>query len=225
MPGYFVWCGSLIEAEGQWHLFASRWPKDSGFPEGYRTHSEIVRAVAQKPEGPYRFAERVIGPRAGDFWDGRMAHNPKIIRSGGQFVLFYIGSDKDGKIGQRYTGYAVADKIGGPWRRADKPLSGLVQSKECPRCDATNPAPCPMTDGRLLLAYRQSPEVFHADYDEKDNLYRGGRWPYSSRTCVAKAGALVPAMQALKFRRNLMRSAKEGVVPPRAQRGPISMSC
>ncbi|MGA2502138.1 MAG: hypothetical protein ABSH20_30715, partial [Tepidisphaeraceae bacterium] len=68
-------------------------------------------------------------------------------------------------------------------------------------------------------------EIFHADYDEKDNLYRGARWPYSSRACVVEAGALVPAMQALKFRRNLMRSAKEGVVPPRAQRGPISMSC
>jgi hypothetical protein len=76
-----------------------------------------------------------------------------------------------------------------------------------------------------LYSLRWQIEIFHADYDEKDNLYRGGRWSYSSRICVVEAGALVPAMQALKFRRKSMRSAKEGVVPPRAQRGPISVSC
>jgi hypothetical protein len=76
-----------------------------------------------------------------------------------------------------------------------------------------------------LYGFRWNAEVFQADYDEKDDLYRGGLWSYSSRTCVVEAGALVPAMQALKFRRTSMRSAKEGVVPPRAKHGPISESC
>ena len=44
-------------------------------------------------------------------------------------------------------------------------------------------------------------EVFHADYDEKDNLYRGGRWSYSSRAGVVEAGPLVPAAQTLRSRR------------------------
>ena len=75
----------------------------------------------------------------------------------------------------------------------------------------------PSIDGQQIAAlyeHRWAGEVFHADYDEKDNLYRGGRWAYSSRACVVEAGPLVPAMQALRFRRKPMRSAKEGIVPP-----------
>ena len=64
-------------------------------------------------------------------------------------------------------------------------------------------------------------ELFHADYEEKDNLYRGGRWAYSSRACVVEAGPLVPAAQAQRSRRRFMRSAKEGVIPPRAQSATI----
>jgi len=80
---------------------------------------------------------------------------------------------------------------------------------------------------RILTYYekRWLIEVCHADYGEKDNLYRGGRWAYISRTCVIEAGPLVPAVQALGFRRKLMRYVREDVVPPRAQREPISASC
>jgi hypothetical protein len=76
-----------------------------------------------------------------------------------------------------------------------------------------------------LYEHRWEGEVFHADYDEKDNLYRGGRWAYSSRACVVEAGPLVPAAQTLRSRRRLMRSAKEGVIPPRAQNATISVCC
>jgi hypothetical protein len=73
--------------------------------------------------------------------------------------------------------------------------------------------------------WRWENEIFHADYDEKDNLYRGGRWSYSSRACVVEAGPLVPAAQAHRSRRRSMRSAKEGVVPPRVQSAAISVCC
>jgi hypothetical protein len=159
MKDYFVWCGALIEAEGRYHLFASRWPKSTGFPDGYRTHSTIVRAVADRPEGPFTFAQEVIGPRAGAFWDSRMAHNPKIVRHGSRYVLFYIGSDDRGQMGRRYMGYAVADRIEGPWRRSDRALPDLWRSKETQRADATNPAPCVRPDGALLLGFRQAPEM------------------------------------------------------------------
>ena len=88
-----------------------------------------------------------------------------------------------------------------------------------------SPQRLPLSRAGQFYRWRWENEVFHADYDEKDNLYRGGRRSYSSRTCVVEAGPLVSAMQALKFRRKSMRSAKEGVVPPRAQCGPISVSC
>ena len=72
--------------------------------------------------------------------------------------------------------------------------------------------------------WRWENEVCHADYGEKDNLYRGDRWAYSRRTCAIEAGPLVPAVQALRFRRKLMRYVREDAVP-RAQREPISASC
>jgi hypothetical protein len=93
MDGYFVWCGSVIKVGNAYEMFASRWPTSTKFPEGYRQHSEIVRAEASRPEGPYVFKEVVIGKRAAGKWDSAMAHNPAIYKVGGTFVLFYIGSD------------------------------------------------------------------------------------------------------------------------------------
>lgn len=64
MDGYFVWCGSVLKVGRTYHMFASRWPVPTGFPDGYRQHSEIVRAVASRPEGPYHFQEVIISKRA-----------------------------------------------------------------------------------------------------------------------------------------------------------------
>ena len=88
MNGYFVWCGAVIKVGDRYHMFASRWPEATQFPEGYRTHSEIVRATAARPEGPYTFQEVVIGKRAPGKCDSGMAHNPVIYRVGSDFVLF-----------------------------------------------------------------------------------------------------------------------------------------
>jgi hypothetical protein len=76
-----------------------------------------------------------------------------------------------------------------------------------------------------LYDLRWQIEVLHAQYGEKDNLYRGDRWSYSSRACVVKAGPLVPAVQALRSRRNHMRYVREDRIPPRAHRGSISECC
>jgi hypothetical protein len=67
-------------------------------------------------------------------------------------------------------------------------------------------------------------EVCHAHYDEKDDLYRGGRRSYSGRSRIAEVGALVPATQALGVRRKPMRDVREDCVPPRAQPDALSVS-
>jgi len=90
MSGYFVWCGSVIKVGDVYEMFASRWPASTKFPDGYRQHSEIVRAEASRPQGPYVFKEVVIGKRAAGKWDSAMAHNPAIYKVGGTFVLFYM---------------------------------------------------------------------------------------------------------------------------------------
>jgi hypothetical protein len=146
MEGWFVWCGAAIKVGDRYHLFASRWPEATKFPEGYRTHSEIVRASSAHAEGPYVFEEVVIGRRAAGKWDSGMAHNPAIHRVGDRFVLFYIGAD----VGSRFRriGYATAPAITGPWTRRDEPLD-LGEN-----VDANNPAACFAADGSVKLMWR-----------------------------------------------------------------------
>lgn len=149
MPGWHVWCGSVIRGdEGHYHLFASRWPEATGFPEGYRQHSEIVRAVSENPLGPFRFQEVVIGKRAPGRWDSGMAHNPAVYRAGKGFALFYIGSDEGSSY--RRIGVATAPSVEGPWTRADLPLDLGVED------DANNPSAVVEEDGSVRLLWRNA---------------------------------------------------------------------
>lgn len=146
LDGYFVWCGSVIKVGDTYHMFATRWPVATLFPDGYRTHSEIVRATAAQAEGPYTFQEVVIGKRAPGKWDSAMAHNPVIYQSGSTFVLYYIGSDEGSRY--RQIGIATAPAIGGPWTRSDAPLDLGVKS------DANNPSAIFEADGSVKLIWR-----------------------------------------------------------------------
>jgi hypothetical protein len=146
MPGYFIWCASVIKVDDTYHMFAARWPVATTFPEGYRLHSEIVRATSSKPEGPYAFQEVVIGKRAAGKWDSGMAHNPAIYKVKDTFVLFYIGSDEG--LGYRQVGVATASAITGPWVRSAQPLDLGINS------DANNPAACFEPDGSVKLVWR-----------------------------------------------------------------------
>lgn len=146
MEGYFVWCGAAIKVGETYHLFASRWPEATGFPEGYRSYSEIVRATAPRPEGPYTFREVVIGKRPAGKWDSGMAHNPAIYRAGDGFALFYNASDEGSPY--RQVGVATAPSVEGPWSRSDTPLDLGIES------DANNPAALFEPDGSVKLIWR-----------------------------------------------------------------------
>jgi hypothetical protein len=146
MDGYFVWDGSVIKVGNTYHMFASRWPISTMFPDGYRQHSEIVRAEASRPEGTYVFKEVVIGKRTTGKWDSAWEHNPTIYRVGRTFVLFYIGSDVNSTY--RQIGIATASSVPGPWPRRNKPLDlGLA-------VDANNPAAWFEPDGSVKLVSR-----------------------------------------------------------------------
>ena len=167
MDNYWVWGGSMIKAEGQYHLFASRWKKDIKFPDNYRHNSEIVRAVADKPLGPFEFAEIVIGERDSSFWDANMAHNPTVHKIGDEFVLFYNASDfttllDNSKNLLRRVGYASSKSIYGPWQRSDRPIVDA---------EANNPAVLVLND-KVLLMYRDAPlRVFVAQSDNYKGPY------------------------------------------------------
>ena len=144
MDGYFVWGGSVVKVGQEYHLFASRWPRETGFPQGYRSHSEIVRATAKTPLGPYTFREVVLAGRGGTWWDGKMCHNPKIVKAGDTYVLYHIGSAVGSSL--RKCGYAHAKAVEGPWTRMEQPLPFGE--------DHNNPAPYIHPDGRVLVAFR-----------------------------------------------------------------------
>lgn len=174
LPDHWVWCGSPIRGEdGRYHLFASRWPREYPFFLGYVTNSEVVRAVSDSPAGPYELAEVVLPARGREHWDGMMTHNPTIHRYGSQYLLFYIGATYQGPKptadelwrGERGAtnecynniriGLATAPSLAGPWTRRPEPVLRPRPGK-WDGTVVTNPAPCVLDDGGLMMLYRSN---------------------------------------------------------------------
>jgi hypothetical protein len=170
MPGYWVWDGSAIKVGDTYQLFASRWPKGQPFPEGYRHHSEIVRAESKDPLGPYEFKAVVLGKRDPAYWDSNMDHNPSIHKIGNTYILFYIGSD--GRTPLRHIGYATASSITGPWLRSDQPI--IPQ-------ESNNPAVYVERDGSVKLLFRDAPLRMYlavaADFHGPYTIANDQVWP------------------------------------------------
>ena len=174
MDDSWVWCGSCITGEdGRYHLFASRWPRQYPMHPGWLFHSEIVRAVADRPEGPYTFQEVVLPRRSHHLFDGRATHNPSIHKCGDTYLLFYVGvtynaeppaaeghpTNEDRYYRQvwhnKRIGLATAPSVLGPWTRRDLPILEPRPGK----WDTTitsNPAPCVKPDGSVYLIYKSS---------------------------------------------------------------------
>jgi len=172
MEGYWVWCGSVIKGDDRrYHMFASRWPKDLTFHPGWMTSSEIVRAVADRPEGPYAFQDVVLPARGAEWWDGRATHNPSITRHGGTYILFYMGSthpfddpprgvpllltDPRAIVARsnKRIGVATATELAGPWTRYDRPVLDTEPGTFYSFL-TSNPAPVVHEDGSVLLMFK-----------------------------------------------------------------------
>ena len=91
--GYWAWGSSVVKGDdGKYHMFVSRFPKSLPFHPGWMVASEIVHAVSEVPQGPYRFSEVALPARGAQYWDGRSTHNPRILRQNGKYYLIYMGS-------------------------------------------------------------------------------------------------------------------------------------
>lgn len=176
LDDHWVWDGSAIKGEdGRYHLFSSRWPKSYLMHPGWTFHSEIVHAISDTPEGPYRFEKVVFAKREAPFFDSRMTHNPTIHRHGDTFLLFYTGvgyaedlsdpatiraiaGDKDWYArywNRKRIGLATSSSIHGPWKRPDAPiLESVVGGWD--ETITSNPAPCVMADGSVYLIYKSN---------------------------------------------------------------------
>jgi hypothetical protein len=136
MDGYFLWCSTVIKVGNTYNMFASRWPAKYGMG-GWTKYSEVVRATSDHLYGPYTFRQVVLQKREGH-WDNERAHNPKIIKVGDTYVLYYISSANE-------TGYAYSKSIEGPWKRSDAAVMHL-----------SNPAPLVEPDGSIYVFGRKS---------------------------------------------------------------------
>ncbi|NCI46856.1 glycoside hydrolase family protein [Sediminibacterium soli] len=168
--GYYVWCNSPIEDEnGNTHVFFSRWVAKKGMG-GWINGSEIVHAVAERPEGPYEIRETVLAPRPG-YWDATTCHNPSIKNIDGLYCLFYMGN-ANGKTNTKRIGLATASSLNGPWKRPDQPLL-LPGEAGCwdDHC-TTNPSVIKHPDGRYWLYYKSWNTK---EYEEATGPIRGNR--------------------------------------------------
>lgn len=99
-PNYFNWCNSIIKGDdGKYHLFYSRWKRSLKFT-AWLTHSTIAHAVADRPEGPYRYVGTVLDFGKKNFGPDEMitAHNPKIKRFGDRYYLYFVSTSSDRNI-------------------------------------------------------------------------------------------------------------------------------
>jgi hypothetical protein len=169
-PDYFIWCASMIrDPDGLCHLFYSRWPRRLGH-FAWVTHSEIARAVADDPMGPYRHVDVVLPARGKGHWDGVCTHNPTINRFEGRYYLYYMGLSATAAFrneismedpawwtyrNRQRIGVAVADSPDGPWQRFDTPCIDVSADSGAPdSLIVSNPAVTRMPDGGYLAMYK-----------------------------------------------------------------------
>lgn len=190
MEGYWVWCGSIMKGEnGRYYMFASRIPQKQPFHPGWLFESEIVRASSDNPCGPYEFEEVVIGDRGPQYWDGRMAHNPRIMKYKDKYVLYYVGTTypfalpEDGEQimhddyrtmiarANKRIGVAVADRIDGEFHRFQEPMLH-TRAEYFDNLLTSNPSPVLESNGTITMlyksrCYRQKPykNPLHSDME------------------------------------------------------------
>ncbi len=169
-PDYYTWCPSIIrDDQGRYQLFHSRWPKEK-YWTSWMTHSEVDRAVASSPEGPYTPIGVVIPPTSEGRGKWFNAHNPKIEKFEGSYWLYFIqtwGTEitesmrleiarkayshpkwmGEVRPNQR-TFVANASSLDGPWSITPEPI--VEPAKTIVRL-TVNPGVCRRPDGSYLM--------------------------------------------------------------------------
>jgi predicted GH43/DUF377 family glycosyl hydrolase len=179
MEGYWIWGASVIKGDdGRYYMFASRWPHKLKFGPHWLTNSEIVLAVSDKPEGPYKFQKVILPPRREKYWDGKMTHNPDIKKYGDTYLLYYTGTTYTGKMPDpdhqaldtsalvtyahyhERIGLATSKSIFGPWKRFDKPILDVRKGK-WDSLIVSNASPVILPDGKIMLFYKGVSKLRH----------------------------------------------------------------
>ena len=169
--GYWVWGSSVIKGnDGKYHMFVSRFPKSLPFHPVWMVASEIVHAISDTPEGPYKFSDIALPARGAQYWDGRSTHNPRILEYQNKYYLIYMGSTHPfanptydqltldspwctvGRSNKR-IGLAIADSPYGPWKRFDEPIL-KTKPNTFYSFLVSNPSPIIQEDGSVMMIFK-----------------------------------------------------------------------
>lgn len=155
VKGKQVWCSSMVQSkDGKCHLYFSFWDETYGF-EAWVTHSRIGYAVADSPEGEYRFISTILPAEGkGTAWDRDVAHNPTIQCFDSRYYLYYTGNFSDSG---EWWDYRNHQRIGVAWSPAPE---GPFICQEMPILEhpesvmTSNPSVCRMPSGRYIMVYK-----------------------------------------------------------------------
>lgn len=177
MDDYYLWDCSVIKAQGQYHMFSSRWKKELGFGVNWVFNSEIIHSVSDTPEGPYVFKNVVLPARGKEYFDGMNTHNTCIKEYKGKYYLYYMGTtynDERPKVGEIITnerylevwnnkriGLAVSDDINGEFKRMDTPILNPRSNNFWDCTVTTNPSVAIMLDGKTYMIYKSRKSEKH----------------------------------------------------------------
>ncbi len=119
--GYSVWDSSPIRDEqGRVHVFATRWKALENPDMMWVRGSELIHAVADRPDGPYDLRVPVlVGDGSDRAWDSSAFINPKISRIGSHYSLCYTGCRAQ-RHDTQAIGMLLAESLDGPWHRVSQ---------------------------------------------------------------------------------------------------------
>lgn len=180
---WWVWGSSVIKGEdGKYHMFVSRFPKSLPFHPGWMVASEIVHATSDVPQGPYKLSDIALTERGAQYWDGRSAHNPRILKAGDAYYLIYMGSTHpfDTPTARQLTlespwcivarsnkriGIAKSQSLYGPWTRIDEPIL-KTKPNTFYSFLTSNPSPIVETDGSVTMIFKGREYIGNDKYSD-----------------------------------------------------------
>lgn len=174
MEDYWIWCPSAVRADdGRYHLFASRIPRKYPFHPAWLWASDVVHALGDSATGPFRFVDVAMGARGRQYWDGRSVHNPRVLRHGDKYLMYYTGvthpletpsKPEEMTLDAPHTlvtranqriGVAIADSLDGPWQQLDRPMLD-VKPNTFYSAMTSNPAPWINEDGSVVMVFKSA---------------------------------------------------------------------
>ncbi|MGQ7870744.1 glycoside hydrolase family protein [Sunxiuqinia sp. sy24] len=96
-PEWSYWGGNIRKGDdGNYHLMVCRWPESAEKGHMEWPRSEVVHAVSDNPQGPFKVQGETIGK----------GHNPEFFRlKDGRYVIYVISA------------HYIADELDGPWTK------------------------------------------------------------------------------------------------------------